>query len=190
MSGPQFFETPAGRKFFQSDMPKLINAIEQLSKTISEAYKPVALPPSTTTAYVNDEPLVTAPIVRNTTANIQDLAHEHRTSQTADDSFTVPSTTEIISSLDKVRQTCWDLHAIEDAIYYLQGKLITDGEVMESHEVKHLVATIGKLRDMLGDAPKDGRWELKLSDPNSDYSKQFMFYATVLSKLDIGDLQD
>lgn len=167
MSGPQFFETPVGRKFFQSDMPKLINAIEQLSKTISEAYKP--LEPATTTVYANDEPLVTAP---------------------QSDSTAAPSVTDVISSLDKVRQSRWDLRAIEDAIYYLEGKVIVDSEYMEPPEVKHLVSTIGKLRDMLGDAPKDGRWELKLTDPNSDHSKQFRLYATILSKLDIGDLQD
>lgn len=35
--GPQFFETPAGRKFFGADLPKLIKAIEENTAELKRA---------------------------------------------------------------------------------------------------------------------------------------------------------
>ena len=35
--GPQFFETPAGHKFFGADLPKLIKAIEENTAELKRA---------------------------------------------------------------------------------------------------------------------------------------------------------
>ncbi len=31
MSGPEFFQTPIGRKFFQGDVPKMIRLMERIA---------------------------------------------------------------------------------------------------------------------------------------------------------------
>jgi hypothetical protein len=41
MSGPQFFETLMGRKFFEADVPRALRALERLAAAI-EALKPSA----------------------------------------------------------------------------------------------------------------------------------------------------
>jgi hypothetical protein len=32
--GPRFFETPLGRKFFQSDVPKMLTLMERIAKAL------------------------------------------------------------------------------------------------------------------------------------------------------------
>jgi hypothetical protein len=34
MSGPEFFQTPIGRKFFSADVPKMITLLERIAKAL------------------------------------------------------------------------------------------------------------------------------------------------------------
>jgi len=34
MSGPEFFQTPIGRKFFMADVPRMITLMERIAKAL------------------------------------------------------------------------------------------------------------------------------------------------------------
>jgi hypothetical protein len=36
MSGPEFFQTHMGRKFFQSDVPKMVILLERIAKALED----------------------------------------------------------------------------------------------------------------------------------------------------------
>lgn len=47
MSGPEFFQTPMGRKFFERDLPELITQLSRLATSIERLSIAKTTPPTT-----------------------------------------------------------------------------------------------------------------------------------------------